>query len=55
VPNAGAQLGGVSLEERDLRRGIEQTLRSLARRVPTRAERIPLVDQANRTRPRTWV
>jgi serine/threonine-protein kinase PknG len=55
VPNAGAQLGGVSLEERDLRRGIEQTLRSLARRVPTRAQRIHLVDQANRTRPRTWV
>jgi serine/threonine-protein kinase PknG len=51
---AGVQLGGVALAERELRVEIERTLRSLARRAPTRAERIELVDEANRTRPRTW-
>jgi serine/threonine-protein kinase PknG len=42
------------LTEREIRRGLEDAYRNLARRATTRAERIRLVDQANRTRPRTW-
>ena len=34
--------------------GIERALRELARLVPEAAERIELVDEANRSRPRTW-
>jgi serine/threonine-protein kinase PknG len=49
-----ATLLGHRLDERDLRLGLERSYRALARRAPTRAERIRLVDQANRTRPRTW-
>jgi serine/threonine-protein kinase PknG len=47
-------LAGHRLTERDLRLGLERSYRALARRAPTRGERIRLVDQANRTRPRTW-
>jgi serine/threonine-protein kinase PknG len=57
VPEAGngeSRLVGRHLEERDLRLGLEQSLRSLARWAPNRAERIRLVDEANRARPRTW-
>jgi serine/threonine-protein kinase PknG len=50
----GATVLGRRLVERDLRLGLEQSYRALARRAPTRAERIRLVDEANRTRPRTW-
>jgi serine/threonine-protein kinase PknG len=49
-----ASLLGHPLVERELRLGLEQSYRSLARRAPSRAERIRLVDEANRTRPRTW-
>jgi serine/threonine-protein kinase PknG len=42
------------LEERELRFGLERSLRELARLVPDEAERIDLVDDANHTRPRTW-
>jgi serine/threonine-protein kinase PknG len=50
----GSNLLGHPIDERDLRLGLERSYRSLARRATTRAERIRLVDQANRTRPRTW-
>jgi serine/threonine-protein kinase PknG len=45
---------GRPLAERDLRRGLEGSYRALARRAGSRAERIHLVDEANRARPRTW-
>jgi serine/threonine-protein kinase PknG len=45
---------GYRLSERDLRLGLERTYRALARHATSRGERIRLVDQANRTRPRTW-
>jgi hypothetical protein len=41
------------LNERDLRVEQEKILRKLARLAPSRAERIDLVDQANRIRPWT--
>ena len=49
-----ARLLGCRLVERDLRGGLEQSYRSLARYAPSSAERYRLVDQANRVRPRTW-
>jgi serine/threonine-protein kinase PknG len=49
-----AVLLGCRLTERDLRIGLEHSYRALARRAGSRAERIRLVDQANRSRPRTW-
>ncbi|HUO74908.1 MAG TPA: tetratricopeptide repeat protein [Solirubrobacteraceae bacterium] len=52
--NGGAMLLGRPTSERDLRLGLEHSYRALARRAGTRGERIRLVDQANRARPRTW-
>jgi len=49
-----ARLLGHRLVERDLRIGLERSYRALARRAPSRAERIRMVDEANRARPRTW-
>lgn len=45
---------GHRVVERDLRLGLESSYRALARRATGRAERIRLVDEANRVRPRTW-
>jgi serine/threonine-protein kinase PknG len=45
---------GRPLVERDLRAGLERSFRALARRAGSRGERIRLVDEANRARPRTW-
>jgi serine/threonine-protein kinase PknG len=56
--NGGAGTGrllGVRLQEHELRLGLERCYRELARHASTRAERIALVDDANRIRPRTWV
>lgn len=47
-------LGGRALVETELRLGLERTYRSLAAVAATAAERIRLVDEANRVRPRTW-
>jgi serine/threonine-protein kinase PknG len=52
--NGRVSLLGCELVERDLRLGLERCYRALARRAGTRAERIRMVDEANRTRPRTW-
>jgi serine/threonine-protein kinase PknG len=49
-----ASLLGHPLAERDIRFGLERSYRALARRAASGAERICLVDQANRLRPRTW-
>ena len=54
VANGGASLLGHRVAERDLRLGLERTYRALARRAASRSERIRLVDEANRARPRTW-
>jgi serine/threonine-protein kinase PknG len=45
---------GHRLAERDLRLGLERSYRELARHAASRAERLRLVDEANRARPRTW-
>ena len=47
-------LGGRALVETQLRLGLERTYRSLAAVAPTPSERMRLVDEANRVRPRTW-
>ena len=47
------QLAGVALTEVGVRSGLEETYRTLAHLAPTRAERMALVDEANRRRPRT--
>ncbi|NBE57034.1 tetratricopeptide repeat protein, partial [Streptomyces boluensis] len=46
---------GSSLDERGLRFGLERSYRTLARLAKGGAERIELVERANRFRPRTWV
>ncbi|MFI6606718.1 tetratricopeptide repeat protein [Streptomyces sp. NPDC050507] len=59
APYAGAQgpktLLGSDLDERGLRFGLERSYRMLARLAEPGAERIELVERANRFRPRTWV
>ena len=52
--NGPTRLLGRLMVERDLRLGLEQSYRALARGASSRGERIRLVDQANRVRPRTW-
>jgi serine/threonine-protein kinase PknG len=47
-------LAGHALVLRDLRLGLESTYRALARHAGSRAELIALIDQANRSRPKTW-
>lgn len=54
-PAPAIALLGHRLDEIDVRRGLESTYRSLARLADNRAERIALVDLANRVRPKTWL
>ncbi|MFE6762110.1 tetratricopeptide repeat protein [Streptomyces sp. NPDC057689] len=62
-PQPAAQAGarapgtllGSDLDERGLRFGLERAYRMLARLAEPGAERIELVERANRFRPRTWV
>jgi serine/threonine-protein kinase PknG len=49
------RLLGVPLVERELRIALEHSYRELARHAANLAERIALVDDANRVRPRTWI
>ncbi|WP_261563108.1 tetratricopeptide repeat protein, partial [Frankia tisae] len=44
---------GRAMVERELRFGLAETYREMARLTPDRASRVRLVDQANRARPRT--
>jgi serine/threonine-protein kinase PknG len=55
VDDDGVRLLGVPLVERELRVALEHSYRELARHAANRAERIALVDDANRVRPRTWI
>ncbi len=48
------RLAGRALHARDLRAGLEQTYRDLARLAPDASARFALVDAANYVRPRTW-
>ncbi|MFJ7210703.1 tetratricopeptide repeat protein [Amycolatopsis sp. NPDC098790] len=52
-PSPGARVLGCSLEERELRFGLERCYRALARLASTVDERVELVDRANAIRPRT--
>jgi serine/threonine-protein kinase PknG len=54
VEDPAVTLGGRPLVETELRLGLERTYRSLAAVAGTANERIRLVDEANRVRPRTW-
>jgi serine/threonine-protein kinase PknG len=54
LDDGGVRLLGVPLVERELRIALERSYRDLARHAANRAERIALVDDANRVRPRTW-
>jgi serine/threonine-protein kinase PknG len=53
--DGGVRLLGLPLVERDVRLALEHSYRELARHAPSRTERIALVDDANRVRPRTWI
>jgi serine/threonine-protein kinase PknG len=52
-PDPKATLGGEPVTEVRLRLGLERAYRTLARLAPNQEERIRLIDQANRSRPRT--
>jgi serine/threonine-protein kinase PknG len=54
VEDPAVRIGGQPLVDSELRRGLERSYRALAAVAPTPAERILLVDEANRVRPRTW-
>jgi serine/threonine-protein kinase PknG len=51
----GLSVFGRPITEHDLRLGLEQTYRELARAAGSGRERVELVDRANRVRPRSWV
>jgi serine/threonine-protein kinase PknG len=53
--DATVSLAGATLVEHDLRASLEQAYRALAKAAASDAERIELIDQANRSRPRTLV
>jgi serine/threonine-protein kinase PknG len=53
--NPTVRVLGQPLGEIPLRRGLEQTLRQMARLVTDRDQQIALVDRANAVRPRTWI
>lgn len=50
----GLRIAGQAMTVHAVRTGLEQAYRSLARFATSADERIGLVDQANRVRPRTW-
>jgi serine/threonine-protein kinase PknG len=52
-PDRGARVGGREVDERSLRLGAEDALRRLARLTSDPAERMAIVDRANRVRPLT--
>ena len=53
-PNQAVKILGFALDERDLRLGLEESYRAMARMVDAES-RIELVDRANRVRPRSLV
>jgi serine/threonine-protein kinase PknG len=54
-PDPKAKVNGYTLQDRSLRRGLEQAYRRLASLTPDDFERYELVDDANRTRPYSLV
>jgi serine/threonine-protein kinase PknG len=54
-PDETTIVAGRPLRDRDVRLGLEQALRALARYADSRAARVELVDRANRVRPRSLV
>ena len=52
--DATVSLAGPPLDETQLRLGLERTYRALAAVATGTSERVRLVDEANRVRPRTW-
>jgi serine/threonine-protein kinase PknG len=54
IGDGRATVLGHRLSEQELRLGLERAYRALARHAVSRRERIRLVDEANRMRPRTW-
>ncbi|WP_084479091.1 serine/threonine-protein kinase [Nocardia jejuensis] len=52
--NPDSTLLGAPFDERELRRGIETGLRSLARYAPGRSHRYALIDLANAVRAKSW-
>lgn len=54
TPTASISILGQPLQEIHLRKGLEKALRNMAH-LSTEAEKIHLVDEANRVRPRTWI
>ena len=55
VDDGQARVLGLPFAERELRLALERSYRELARYAATRDERIALVEDANRVRPRTWI
>jgi len=55
VDDGRVRVLGLPLVERELRLALERSYRELARHAASRDERIALVDDANRVRPRTWI
>ncbi len=53
-PSSSVSILGQPLEEIHLRKGLEKALRDMAH-LSTEKEKILLVDEANRIRPRTWI
>jgi serine/threonine-protein kinase PknG len=51
--DSSSQLAGVALTVDGVRTGLDESFRELARHAPSSEERISLVDQANRYRPRS--
>jgi serine/threonine-protein kinase PknG len=50
----GVHVLGQPLQERPLRRALEQALRQSVRLEPERQKQVALIDRANAVRPRTW-
>jgi serine/threonine-protein kinase PknG len=55
APDPSTVIAGSALVEADLRRALEQAYRRMAKLAPSELERVELVDEANRARPRTLV
>ncbi|MEV6107083.1 tetratricopeptide repeat protein [Streptomyces sp. NPDC051940] len=55
LPSPAEGLLGSPVDEKGLRFGLERSYRALARLAQRGDERIALIEQANRFRPRTWV
>jgi serine/threonine-protein kinase PknG len=55
ISSGPTTIGGVTVSDKALRSAIEKSLRDTARLTENENERVALVDEANRIRPRTWL